>query len=288
MSASVQPWMLMSSAIKCNFTFFQYLIHPFLEKSWEQARLKGKCKKQFGPYGVLKVVNKLGLESRTTTQYLCLASYIVKYLEWTKSWAISSTTGVWWWYLQMTLFRSWGSKQRCNSPGSFQAYAIDETQSITSSSGVMTPSFTILSNSALTLGCMEIGHFHVACMTGWALSCSLMVYSSGNQPMPWNLSGNSLMRYSVDFIGVVFLGVSGAAGAGVGCGSWEVSWMTLTAQFILMTSYLSHNGGPRKAGLGMPATYQWEFIWWGCTLGEPVCQVMDPWSDPKRGIWVPL
>ena len=46
-----------------------------------------------------------------------------------------------------------------NSPAFFQAYAIDETQSVGSSTGVMTPSFTILSNSALTLGYMEIGHF---------------------------------------------------------------------------------------------------------------------------------
>ena len=47
----------------------------------------------------------------------------------------------------------------CNSPDTFQAYATDETQSIGSSTGVMTPSFTILSNYALTLGCMEIEHF---------------------------------------------------------------------------------------------------------------------------------
>ena len=53
-------------------------------------------------------------------------------------------------------------------------------------------------------------------MTGWALSHSLMVYSPGNWPMPWNLSGNFLMRSSVDLIGTVFLGVGGA---GVGPGS---------------------------------------------------------------------
>ena len=40
-------------------------------------------------------------------------------------------------------------------------------------------------------------------MTGWALSHSLMVFSPGNWPMPWKLSGNSLMRSSVDLIGVV-------------------------------------------------------------------------------------
>ena len=46
-----------------------------------------------------------------------------------------------------------------NSLDAFQAYATDEIQSVGSSTGVMTPSFTILSNLALTLGCMEIGNF---------------------------------------------------------------------------------------------------------------------------------
>ena len=67
-----------------------------------------------------------------------------------------------------------------NSSDAFQAYATDEIQSVGSSIGVMTPSFTILSNSALTLGHMEIGHFWGTCMTGWALSYSLMVYYTGN------------------------------------------------------------------------------------------------------------
>ena len=57
-----------------------------------------------------------------------------------------------------------------NSLDAFQAYATDKTQSVGSSTVVMTPSFIILSNSALILGCMEIGHFLGVCMTGWALS----------------------------------------------------------------------------------------------------------------------
>ena len=117
--------------------------------------------------------------------------------------------------------------------------------------------FTILSSSALTLGCKEIGHFQGAYMTGWASSCSLRVYLPGNWPIPWNLSGNFLMRSSVDLIGAVFLGVGGA---GVGPGRWEVSWMTLTAQFILKNSNISHDGNPRMVGPGVSATYQQEFI----------------------------
>ena len=96
----------------------------------------------------------------------------------------------------------------------------DETQSVGSSTGVITPSFTILSNSALTLAGMETWHFWGACMTGQALLCSLIVYSPGNWPMPWNLSGNFLMRSYVDLIRTVFLGVGGA---GVGPGRWEMA-----------------------------------------------------------------
>ena len=136
----------------------------------------------------------------------------------------------------------------CNSPDTSQAYATDETQSVGSSVVVVTPSFTILSNSAFTLGHMEIGHFQGACMPGWALSHSLVAYSPRNWPMPWNLSGNFLMRSSVDLIGTVLLGV---AGAGVGPDRWEVPWMTFTAQFILTTSNLSHDEGCKMAGQGI-------------------------------------
>ena len=69
--------------------------------------------------------------------------------------------------------------------------------------------------------------------------------------MPWNLSGSFLMRSSVDLIGAIFLAVGGA---GVGQGRQEVSWMTLTAQFILTTSNPSHDGSPRMAGPGKSAT----------------------------------
>ena len=53
------------------------------------------------------------------------------------------------------------------------------------------------------------------------------------------------MMFSVDLIGTVFLGVGVA---GVGLDSQEMSWMTLTAQFIWTTSYVSHDGSLRMAG----------------------------------------
>ena len=279
-SASVWPWTVISSAIPMQPSHSSSMWSILFWKTfWEQARPKGRHKKQYWPYGVLKVVSKLDLDSRTTAQYPCLASNIVKYLEWANSWPTSSTVGVQKWSLWMALLRSRGSKQMCNSLDAFQAYATDETQSVGSSTWVMTSGFTILSNSTLTLGCMEIGHFWGACMTHWALSCSLILYLPGNWPMPSNLSGNFLMRSSVDLIGTVFLGV---AGAGLGPGRWEVSWITLTAQFILTASNLSHYVSPRMAGPGVYATYQQEFIWWGCALEEPGCQMMGPWSDPNR------
>ena len=130
-------------------------------------------------------------------------------------------------------------QQMHNSPDALQAYATDETQSVGSSTGEMTPSFTILSKSALTLG--HMGGNRALLGACWALSCNLMVYSPGNWPISWNLSGNILMSSSVDLIRTVFLGV---AAAEVEQGRWEVSWMTFTVQFILTTSNLSHDGSP--------------------------------------------
>ena len=72
-------------------------------------------------------------------------------------------------------------------------------------------------------------------------------------------------------IGTVFLGV---AGAGLGPGRWEVPLMTLTTHVILTTSNLLHEGIPSMAGPGVSATYQQEFNWQGCALGEPGCQMM--------------
>ena len=175
-SASVQLWMVISSAIPMQPSHSSSIWSIlFWKTSWEQARPKGRCKKWYRPYGVLKVMSKLDSESRMTAQYLCLASNFVKYLEWVNSWATSPTVGVQWWSLQMALLKSWGSKQMYNSPDIFQSYATDETQSVGSSMGVMTPNLTILSNSALTLGYMEIGHVQGPCITSWVLLAQLMV-----------------------------------------------------------------------------------------------------------------
>ena len=98
--ASVWPWMVISSAIPMQPSRSSSIWSILFWKTfWEQARPKGRCKKRYQPYGVLKVMSKLDLESRMTAQYPCLASYFVKDLEWANSWATSSSVGLWWWPL---------------------------------------------------------------------------------------------------------------------------------------------------------------------------------------------
>ena len=103
-------------------------------------------------------------------------------------------------------------------------------------------------------------------MTGLVLSHSLMAYLPGNWPMPWNLSGNFLMRFSVHLIGTVFLGVGGA---GVRPGQAGSVLDDLDGTVHFNNFNLSHDGSPRIARPRVSATYQQEFIWWGCALEEP-------------------
>ena len=69
-SASVQPCMVMSLAIPIhqghslrNWSIF------FWKMSCEQTRPKGRCRKQYLPKGLLKVVKRLDSSSRTIDQY---------------------------------------------------------------------------------------------------------------------------------------------------------------------------------------------------------------------------
>ena len=91
-----------------------------------------------------------------------------------------------------------------------------------------------------------MGHFLGACMMVW----SQIVYLPGNLPIPVNQSGNSLIKSSVDLMGLA------AAGAAV---AFVLVWITVMAQFILTTANLLHDGRPRMAGPGVSAMYQLEF-----------------------------
>ena len=84
------------------------------------------------------------------------------------------------------------------------------------------------------------------------------MYLPGNLPIPVNQSGKSSIKSSVDLMGLAAV----AVGAGVGLGVLVCGWATVMAQFIFMTASFSHDGRPRMAGLGMFATYQYEFILW--------------------------
>ena len=109
--------------------------------------------------------------------------------------------------------------------------------------------------------------------------------------MPWNRSGNSFIKSSVDLMDLVAseavagLLVAAVVEAGAGC---VPGCLTVMAQFIFMTASFSLEGRPRMAGPGVSATYQYNFTLWGQAPGQSGCQVMGPWSAPYRGIWDPL
>ena len=168
---------------------------------------------------------------------------------------------------------------------------MEDTQSIGSSTRVITPRHSILLRCSLTLGHKAMGHFLGACITGWASWWSQILYLLGNQPMPWNQSGNSLIKSSVHLMG---LAASGAvAGLFVAAivetgGGWVQGCLTVMAQFIFTAASFSLEGRPRIVGSGVSATYQYDFTLWGWAPGQPGCQVIGPQSAPYRGIWDPL
>ena len=88
-------------------------------------------------------------------------------------------------------------------------------------------------------------------MVGWISECSQIVYSPGNLLIPVSQLGNSLIKSSVDLkdmaaaVGLTTV----AVGAGAGLGGFVSGWITVTAQFILTTANLLHDGRPRMAGL---------------------------------------
>ena len=82
-------------------------------------------------------------------------------------------------------------------------------------------------------------------MMGWTSEQSQIVYSPGNLPIPVNQSGNSLIKSSVDLMGLAAAGAAvGLTTVAVGTGAWlggfVSGWITVTAQFILTTASLSH------------------------------------------------
>ena len=166
-----------------------------------------------------------------------------------------------------------------------------DTQSIGSSTQVITSRCSILLRCSLTFRHKVMGHFLGACITGWASWWSQILYSLGNLPIPLNQSGNSFIKSSVDLMGLAASGavagllVAAVVETGVGC---LPGCLTMMAQFTFMTASFSLEGRPRMVGPGVSTTYQYDFTLWGWEPGWSGCQVMGPWSAPYRGIWDPL
>ena len=96
---------------------------------------------------------------------------------------------------------------------------------------------------------------------GWISGWSWIVYSLGNLSIPVNQSGNSLVKSSVDLMGLAVaeaaVGLTAVAvGAGVGLEGFLLGWIAVMKLFILTTANLLHDGRPRMAGLGVSATNQ--------------------------------
>ena len=161
---------------------------------------------------------------------------------------------------------------------------MEDTQSMGSSTWVITPRHSILLRCSLTFGHKAMGHFLGACITGWTSWWSQIVYLPGNLPIPLNWSGNSFIKSSVDLMCLAAVTV----GAGVGLAVLVSCWATVMAQFIFTTASFLHDGRSRMAGLGVSVTYQNEFTLWGWAPGWPGHQVIGLWSAPYRGIWDPL
>ena len=88
--------------------------------------------------------------------------------------------------------------------------------------------------------------------------------------MPLNQSGNSLIKSSVDLMGldasgaVAGLFVAAVKETGGGC---VQGCLMVMAQFIFTTASFSLEGRPRMVGPGVSATYQYDFTLWGWAPG---------------------
>ena len=153
---------------------------------------------------------------------------------------------------------------------------------------VMTPRASIFARCSLTLGHNAIGHFPGACMTGWVSGHSCILYSPGSLPIPVNLSGNSLIKSSVDLMHLDFgvLAAGGFASLVAWVGAVPVrlllGWVVVIAQFTWTTANLSHAGRPKRAGPGVSAIYQYEWIMHCWAPGVIGCQRMGPQRIPYR------
>ena len=101
------------------------------------------------PHGVLKVIRRLLLKSKSMCQNPDVASFTVKYLYCASSGKMSSRVLAYHWFLSIALFMSFGSRHSLRLLSSFITGTIELIHSICSCTSVMMLYLTSLFNSAL-------------------------------------------------------------------------------------------------------------------------------------------
>ena len=147
---SIAPCITMSSAIPSTpGTSLSTLSSLSWKTSLETFRSNGILSHLYLPHGVLNVVRRLLLKSKSTCQNPYVASFMVKYLDCASYGKMSSRVLAYHWFLSIALFKSFGSRHSLRLLSSFITGTIKLIHSVCSCTSVMMPSLTSLSNSAL-------------------------------------------------------------------------------------------------------------------------------------------
>ena len=101
------------------------------------------------PHGVLNVVSRLLLKSKSMCQNPDVASFTMKYLDFVSSGKMSSRVLACHWFLLIALFKSFQFRHSLRLQSSFITGTIELIHSVCSCTSVMMPSLTSLSNSVL-------------------------------------------------------------------------------------------------------------------------------------------
>ena len=137
------------SVLSSPDTSLSTLSSPSWKTSPETFRPNGILSHLYLPLGVLKVVRRLLLKSKSMYQNPDVASFTVKYLDCASSGNMLSRVFAYHWFLSIALFKSFGSRHSLRLPSFFITGTIELIHSVCSCTSVMMPFLTSLSNSAL-------------------------------------------------------------------------------------------------------------------------------------------
>ena len=147
---SVVPCITMSSAIPSTpGTSLSTLSSLSWKTSPETFKPNGILSHLYLPHGVLNVVSRLLLKSKSTCQNPDVASFTVKYLDCESSGKMSSEVLAYHWFLLIALFKSFGSWHSLRLLFPYITGTTELIHSVCSCTSVMMPSLTSLSNSTL-------------------------------------------------------------------------------------------------------------------------------------------